>query len=271
MGLHYKILSHPLVIEVMQNASPLHSMISAKINDSGKSREGIQKQAHQALSEMRSSDHSLYIEFAYHDGVFHYTSNLIHAIERLEMTPIFLKRFPRTATFDKNNITIHRWIQYHYSNYLVTMISIYDTALLMVNAIFGLGIDPRKCNDRTVAHHERVKKSRVKNALDGLGIIMQPYRDPRNFFVHRNIIPGLAILDDLERMRSIEEAGKELNLEAEPVMHPRVVKLLYNSQRQLLIQEVVQEGTKVADSVYGLFDELQPVYAALSAKIKKRG
>jgi hypothetical protein len=48
-------------------------------------------------------------------------------------------------------------------------------------------------------------------------------------------------------MRSIEEAGKELNLEAEPVMHPRVVKLLYNSQRQPLIQEVVQEGTRVTD------------------------
>jgi hypothetical protein len=107
LDLHYKILSHPLVIEVMQNASPLHSMISAKINDSGKSREGIQEQAHQVL-----------IEFAYHHEVFHYTSNLIHAIERLEMTPIFLKRFPRTATFDTNNITIHRWIQYHYSNYL---------------------------------------------------------------------------------------------------------------------------------------------------------
>ena len=141
----------------------------------------------------------------------------------------------------------------------------------MVNALFGLGIEPRKCNDRTVAQHERVKKSRVKKALDGLDIIMQPYRDPRNFFVHRNIIPGLAILDDLERMRFLEETGKELNLEAELVMHPRVVKLLYNSQRRLLIQEVVKEGTRVTDSVYVLFDELQPVYSALSAKIKKRG
>jgi hypothetical protein len=270
IGLHYKILSHPLVIEVMQNASPLHSMISAKIKDSGKSGEDIQKRAHQVLSEIHASDHNLYIEFTYHNEVFHYTSNLIHAMERLEMTPIFLKLFPRTATFDKNDITIHRWIQYHYSNYIVTMISVYDTALLVVNAIFGLGIEPRKCNDRTVAKHELVKKSRVKKALDGLDSIMKPYRDPRNFFVHRNIIPGLATLDDLEGLRFIEETGKKLNLEAEPIRDPRVVKLLYNYQRQLLVKEVVKEGTRVADTVYELFDELQPVYSALSAKIKKR-
>jgi hypothetical protein len=44
----------------------------------------------------------------------------------------------------------------------------------------------------------------------------------------------------------------------------------YNYQRQLLVKEVVKEGTRVADTVYELFDELQPVYSALSAKSKKR-
>ena len=74
----------------------------------------------------------------------------------------------------------------------------------------------------------------------------------------------------IELYTIFERAAGIADLEAESVMHPRVVKLLYNSQRRLLIQEVVKEGTRVTDSVYVLFDELQPVYSALSAKIRKR-
>jgi hypothetical protein len=200
----------------------------------------------------------------YHHGVFTPMNNLIDAIGRLDMIPIFLKCFPRTATFDKNHITVHRWVQYHYSNYVVTMTSIYDTALLMVNAILGLGLDPRDCTAKKVAEHRHIQKFGVKKALDELATVVQPYREPRHFFVHRNIMPRLGRLDDLERMRRWDELEKALNLESEPFLHPRLAKLFYKYQRRQLTREVVKESTRMADSVYALCDALHYLYVGLS-------
>lgn len=270
---YYRILSHPLVMAVLENTSPLHLMLSTKIENSGKSGADIKSQSQQILSDIRSSDYQLYSEFNYHNEVFHYVGNLTHAMERLEMTPIFLGRFPRTTTFDKSGITIHKWIQYHYSNYIVTVTSIYDTALLLINAIFSLGIEPRLCNDKTVGNNEQVKRSTVKKALDGLGNTIKPYRDPRHFFVHRNVIPGLSLLDDLEDLRFVEEISKELKLilPEDLKMGTRLTELRYQHQRRLLIKEILKGNDRVAGGVYGLFDELHPVYSKFSTKLRKNG
>jgi Cthe_2314-like HEPN len=282
MSLHDTLVTHPLTIKVAQNAARLYAMISAKIRDCeamtsakirdrGKRSKERQTPAQQVLTELRASDPTLYREFVYHNEIFQHTSNLLLAIQRLEMTPIFLKRFPRTATFDKHHITIHRWIQYHYSNYVVTMTSIYDTALLMVNGIFGLGVEPKNCREKTVADHARVKKFRVQQPLHELASIVKPYCDPRHLLVHRNIMPGLSGLDDLDRLRFLNEVGEAYHTKAEPLLSPRFVTLFYNTERRQLAQEVVKASTRLTDSVYVLFDALHPVYAGGSFLITQDG
>lgn len=254
----------------MQNASSSYEFLSSRIKNNQGSKVNIKEQAQKILSELHSSDQKLFSEFNYHDEAFHYTSNLTNAIERLEMTPIFLGRFPRTKTFDKNGITIHRWIQYHYSNYLVTVISIYDTALLLTNTVFCLGVEPRRCSDKTVTNNQSVRKTSVKSALDKLNEIMKPYRDPRNFFVHRNIIPGLASLDEWESLRFIEEASKGYKIDTNPIMETWLVKELYQFERRALIQEVRKESDRIAEGIYQFFTDLYPVYLAFSEYLKKR-
>jgi hypothetical protein len=267
---HFKLLSHPFVISVLQNNHVLHSLISSAIkNQRIKSGADIKERTQQVLKQMRSSDIKQYLKFHYNNSIFNYVSNLIHALERMEAAPVFLKRFTRSKTYDQSGITIHRWIQYHYSNYIITMTSIYDTSLLLTNSVFALGLEPKKCNDKTVTKSAQVKQTPVSSALNQLGEITKNYKEPRDLFAHRNTIPDLDMLDELESLRFIERVSDQLPHKQEPIIHPRLVDVLYQSERRKLIQAVKGENERVADTLYTLFTELQIVYDNMHKNIEE--
>lgn len=242
---YYRLLAHPFVVCVLRN-----------MDSTLKSLESI---------ETRSTSASLVLteEQAYHNETFEYTSNLTQAIERLEETPYYLARFPNTKTFQKQGITLHKWIKYHYSSFLITGVSIYDTALLLTNAVFRLGLHPRDCNERTVTKNQNVCRTPVMAALKSLDAITKKYREPRNLYVHRSKKPGLEFLDELESLRFIQESSENLNLEdSDPIIHPVIRTALYKLERQKLITTVCDETEAISDSVEKVFDTLQPIYQA---------
>jgi hypothetical protein len=224
----------------------------------------IKERTKMILQNMQVENPRLYKQFYYHNDVFHYISNITRAIERIEMTPIFIRRFPRNRTYDNRGITLHRWIQYHYSNYLVTVVSLYDTALLLTNAVFALRVEPKKCNDRTITNNAIVKQTPVKGTLEAISSAVDKYRDTRNYLVHRNIQPELERLDELESFRFVYEAGKSFNQDWEPIIHPNVVKFLYSHHRRALIKEVIDETEKLTDALYDFFTELGFVYEVIT-------
>ena len=219
-------------------------------------------------AEGRQSSSSLVLteEQAYHNEVFEYASNLIQAIERLKEMPYYLARFPNTKTFQNQGITLHTWIHYHYSNFLITGVSIYDTTLLLVNAVFRLGLHPRDCNNRTVTRNRNVHKTSVWTALKSLDEVTKKYRESRNLYVHRSRNPGLEFLDRLESFRFIQESSESLNIEAgDPIIHPVIRKELYKLERRKLIEIVRNETTAISDSVKEVFDALWPIYQAYTS------
>ncbi len=113
--------------------------------------------------------------------------NLTSTIERLEEIPFYLVRFPNSPTFKKQGITLHKWVHYHYSNYLINAVTIYDTALLLTNVVFMLGLSPKSCSEETVARNRKVQGTKVKPAIDKLKEITKNYREPRNLYVHRGV------------------------------------------------------------------------------------
>ncbi len=260
--------AHPLVLAVMENTRAYHNYVSTGLKERpAEPRSGLREQVAQLLDELRQSDARRYACFWYHDGTFRYTANIINAIERMDLTPIFLKRFPRSETYDRHGLTLHRWVQYHYCNYLVAVTGVYDTALLLVNAVFALGLEPRDCRDRTVTFSERVKNTLVEQALVDLDGVISPYRDPRNHFAHRNRLPDLGLLDDLERSMFIESLGGSPGSEADPLGHPVVVQMLYQSERRNLARTVADETDRVASGVSRLFTALEPFYAVFAERL----
>ena len=253
---YYKLLARPFLVKVLENQRSLTNP--------------VRKQAIRAFQAGESPELDITPEFAYHNSVFHYASNLIGAISRMEEVPIYLRRFPNSKFYNEHGITLHKWVNYHYSNYLVVIVSLYDIALLLTNAIFVLGIDPRCCNEKRVAKNRFVRKTKVKGALDKLGVAVDDYREPRQLYVHRGRVPSLDFLDELESFRFTQEAMEELELERQPtdlsnpLMNPFVVRDLYRHERRKLITQVTQTTSSFVELLIEFLDSLFPVYQLFS-------
>jgi hypothetical protein len=270
-SLYYKLLSHEFVILLLHQLSPLHNIVSSKLknkSENDKIEIDIKAQTKMILGAMYTTNTRLSAEILYHNEVFQYVSSLTHAVERLEMSPIYISRFTRSKLYDDSGITLHRWIQYHYSNYLVTAVSIYDTALLLTNAVFALGIKPRDCSNKTITKNSRVSQTSVKNALNNLDNITKDFRQPRNLFVHRNIIPDLDFLDHLEGIKFVDEVSEPFDIEQNPLMHPKIAEMLYKSERRKLVKVLQQQTQGIAEEAHDLYTQLLPVYSKCSALLK---
>jgi hypothetical protein len=270
---YYKLLSHEFVILVLQQQSLIQNEFSSKFMDkdkNGKTGIDIKAQVKIILSEIHDTDIYLSAKIHYHNEVFQYANSLTHAVERLEMSPIYISRFTRSKTYDHSGINLHRWMQYHYSNYLITVVSIYDTALLLTNAVFALGIKPRDCSNKTIVKNSRVSQTSVKNALNNLDNITKEFRQPRNLFVHRSIIPDLDSLDHLESIRFIDEASESFDTEQNPIMHPKIVEMLYKSERRKLVRGLQQQTKGITAEVHNLYTQLLPAYLKYSALLSRR-
>jgi len=253
---YYKLLTHPFFVRVLENQRSLTSSLS--------------KQAIQALQLGESPGLDITPEIVYHNGVFHYASNLIGAVSRMEEVPIYLRRFPNSKFFNEHSITLHKWVNYHYSHYLVVVVNLYDIALLLTNAVFALGINPRYCDKKGVAKNKLVRKTKVKGALDRLKAAIGDYRETRHLYVHRGHVPGLDFLDQLDSLRFVQESMEELEIERQssdvfdPLMNPRIVRDLYRLERRQLITQIMQTTRSFVEILIEFLDTLFPVYQHLS-------
>src|SRR4051812_36799076 len=114
---------------VFKNAIPIFA-IRNKAFEEAAEREGKLKASKKQLNKSQSTNVPVRInltrEQIYHDEVFEYTRSLTHTVERLDEISVYLKRFPNSPTFKKQGITLHRWVQYHYSTYLTSAVTVYD-------------------------------------------------------------------------------------------------------------------------------------------------
>lgn len=264
------IATHPFVISVLENMHPIQQSVSKQFSLYLK-----QKKSSKSGDKQGDFDWTpqLTYEQAYHNEVFEYMHNTIEAFEKLREIPFFIRRFPNSQTFKKEGITLHKWVHYHYSNYLVTVVSLSDIILLLTNAVFLIGLKPRDCNDSTIAQNQRVVGSRVKDSIDNLRKIVKPYREPRNLFIHRFKLPNLEKLDQFGRHQFILDSEKALGISQEYerddiFMNPYVVKNLYRHERSTLIGALQEQTGNIADAVKNIFDALHHYYESYSNQLK---
>ncbi len=256
----YRLLEHTFVLGALENEK--------------KASKPLTEQAMQAYQLGQKPQYSFTPEMAYHHNVNHYLRGLIGTIERIEQVPIFLRRFPNSKFFTENNITLHKWVNYHYTNFLIMSVSLYDIALLLTNEIFMLGIEARFCNEKSVAKHKSVKGTSVKTSLDNLAQAVDEYRDPRHLFVHRGRTPSMGFMDELETCDFLQKAEKELGIEQTVndsinlLSNPIVLRDLYKVERRKLIAQIEQKTTALIELLFELFSSEEPIYDLISKRLE---
>jgi hypothetical protein len=187
--------------------------------------------------------------FAYHVDVFQYLANLLTADDRLSYIEVFINKFPRPRTYERKGITEDRWIKYHYSNYYATMVTIFDTALLLVNEVFILGLDPKECNERTILKNSNIEFTKVGKALLELKNVTEKYRHPRNLAFHRGQDIDLGFLQVPSALSLLQRAGT-------PMIEINKLIKLYKLTRRVIVNDLHHQTQTVTTCLTQLFDAL---------------
>ncbi len=251
---YYRLLGHPFSLSIMKNEKIVSAPLSA--------------QATRAYQSGKNPKFSFTPEMVYHFNVNQYFIGLISTVERIEYVPIFLRRFPHSKFFNENNISLHKWVTYHYINFLIMSVSLYDISLLLTNEIFRLGFKPKSCNEDNIAKNKYVEKTSVKISLDKLDEAIDEYRDLRNLFVHRGRTPTLGPLDKFEFYSFLQKSEKELGIDntmpdiSNPLSNPIILRDLYKNDRRKLVIQIEQKTNNFIDLLLELFSSQKPIYDA---------
>ncbi|HEX5223300.1 MAG TPA: Cthe_2314 family HEPN domain-containing protein [Verrucomicrobiae bacterium] len=203
----------------------------------------------------------------YADTIFTHISAIQSAIENLERSQYFILSFPQPRRNAKQGVRLHDWIEYHYSHYLITLVSLLDISLVLTNAVFCLGNRERDCRFDLITENSWVARTPAASALEDIRKFVQPHKKGRNEFVHWGQTPKIAsvmksdYLKHLDRFSFIELCGK-------PVVDRKTLELAYKGQVKKISVKLKAETDSIFDAVWKFFDKLEPIYDQHSATLR---
>lgn len=189
----------------------------------------------------------------YHWDIFRYLTNLTGAVDRLKEIQVYLSRFPNPRIYDRKGITQDKWIKYHYGNFIVTMVTIHDAALILVNAVYMLGLNPKDCNENTVSKNTRIRNTSVGEALAELDEATKEYRYPRNLQLHRGEPPEISVIQMQEALSILQRVGS-------PLLEANELDKLYRAPSSEIVTDLDSRTKMVINQLSHLFDALLAQY-----------
>jgi hypothetical protein len=193
-------------------------------------------------------------EQQYYYYILHYAMNIVKVLEQLNNIIIYINDFPKPKYYAKRNISQYDWIQYHRHMYIVSIISIYDIALILTNGVFRLDINEKKVSQKTVEDNQTVKKTGVSQILRELREMICNTKISRNQFVHYGNMNDLDELNDLNLICCANKISKDLKYCAD------IIKVQNQEPIDKLIQTMADEILLIKEKTIELFNLLMPVY-----------
>ena len=184
---------------------------------------------------------------------------ILECIYQLEDIRKFIKRFPSPRTYEKVGISQYRWIEYHYANFVITILTLNDCALILVNATFQLGNPEKLCTTDMIHKNKWVKKTPVIADLKSLQKIVERHRTNRNNYVHRAKTPELYKVfesDDIDYLKLFSF----VNLHSEPIVDKKILESAFKGEVAKIDKRLNKEISEVSNSIWKFFDSLLPVY-----------
>ena len=246
--------SHPFTGKVLERA---RSILSSR-------PEVIERMPSSFLSGKGKDNLKLFLakvpEYERYDWeVFTQLSSIYSVIERLEFSQNYIRTFPQSHSYEKEGITQHDWIEYHYSYYVITLISLSDVALKLTNAVFRLGNRERDCKADLIKKNTWVRATPVKQALDRLDQLIQPHREGRNLHVHHGKVQDIASVMESEGLGFLK-VMRFVQMHSEPIVDKEKIDLAYKGHVAEISSRLQEEEKRIQDALWILFDTLLPVY-----------
>jgi hypothetical protein len=188
---------------------------------------------------------------------------LLNCFKSLEHTRVYMSHFRSNKWYIEAGIVQSNYINYHYVKYAITVVTIMDVSLILTNDTFRLGNPERLCYLDNIMRNSWVISSNVDKALNKLSRIVEPWREPRNLFIHRGWEIYREPLTALGIYESLLEKGK-----LDRKISLRRVKSLYKSELAEIFKEFDQVEPPLFNAVIELLSKLLPVYISWRKKLQ---
>lgn len=253
-----QLVAHPLVQKVQNNLQPLLEAAGSKLKELWK--EG----------KWRNKEPAKLLEYQWYDhNVFTQLSAIISATERLEQSQIFIRTFPKPRSYEKLRINQYTWIEYHYSNYIITLVGLFDIALILTNSVFRLGNQERDCKTDLITMNSWVANTPVQQALKNLDNLIKPHREGRNLHVHRGTVPDIATAmgeEELDLLKAISPVW----LFGKLLIDRKIVDFTYKKHVGKICKALQTERNEIDNMIWQLFDNLLPIYVEKSTALHEK-
>jgi hypothetical protein len=194
-------------------------------------------------------------------GGIHRIGNCFKALEH---TRVYLQHFRSNKWYREAGIVRANYINYHYIKYAITVVTIVDVSLILTNDTFRLGNPERLCHTENITRNSWVTSSKVDKSLNKLSKIVEPWREPRNLFIHRGYEIYRDKLTALEEYELLREKGV-----LKQKFPSQKVKSLYQSELSKIFNEFDQVEPPLFNAVIEFLSKLLPVYLSWHKKLKK--
>lgn len=180
-------------------------------------------------------------------------SEFLSSLEYLQHTSYYLNEFRPTKRQREAGITHYCHIQYHTEAFIIRAASLYDRVLILVDAIFHLGIDSRYITHDIIVSNAHIKSSKILPTLKALKKIVDKYRDPRNTVIHRQSYTD----NELRLIAFYSILNQETDEEKTYELQCTYMTKRYVADKQ---KEIAEFYAKLEDKLFTLFTELAPYY-----------
>lgn len=195
--------------------------------------------------------------------------NILDTFERLELIQVFVDNFDYSLLHNKD-VPVRMWLDYHFQFYLVSVCSLDDLALLTINNILKLGIKDNNCRRESVIENSWVSEP-VKDAYKRISGCIECFKKLRNTFIHHGENPmenqetrRLIGSDDFSLIMLALEGMEDIN----KLDDSNIYDMFFSIEAGKLLVHIKETTGKLADLFIKLFDELCPVYKAISGLLE---
>lgn len=198
-------------------------------------------------------------------SVFKRAMRIEDCFKTLEHAKAYLSHFRTNKRYKEAGIMQVNHINYHYFHYAITVVTIMDVALILTNDTFRLGNPEKLCYFENIVKNSWLRSSNVDKLLNNLRSIVEPWREPRNIFVHRGEKLDRELLTALEGYDILHEKKDKLVT----MISSSDVKRLYKFELSKIYKEFEQTENPLFNAISELLSQLIPIYSFWRNKLKQ--
>jgi|GEM_PF-3741295 len=185
---------------------------------------------------------------------------IISILERIVYSHAFLQKFPSPRSYEqKYEITQYIWIEYHFFQYMVNVVSLFDCLLILTNSVFCIGLKDSACKPDTIIKNHWILKVGFDHYLVEFEKLTNRYKEYRNIHLHRGKGKNVAQILNSDNLSFLGMLSF-LQLHSDQFISNNIIDAGYKVEVMDVIARIESESSIIETQISDIFTFLNKIY-----------